>query len=80
MTNPLDEYVTTPQAARRLGVRAESVSLLVRQGKIPATKIANRWLILRSDLETFSETYVGKPGRPRQKRKYTKRSPRWFNQ
>jgi excisionase family DNA binding protein len=80
MSDSLDDYVTTPQAALVLGIRPESAGLLVRQGKIPAVKIANRWLILRSDLDTFAENYIGKPGRPRQKRKYTKRSPRWFNE
>ena len=41
-------------------------------------KIANRWLIPRDVLEEFAKTYVPKVGHPRTKRKYTKRSPKWF--
>ena len=42
-------------------------------------KIANRWLIRKDVLEEFAKTYVPKVGHPRTKRKYTKRSPVWFN-
>ena len=41
-------------------------------------KIANRWLIPRDVLEEFAKTYVPKVGHPRTKRKYVKRSPKWF--
>ena len=44
---------------------------------LAAVKIANRWLISRATLEEFAKTYVPKRGRPRTKRKYTKRSPIW---
>ena len=51
---------------------------LCQSGRLPAVKIANRWLIPRDVLEEFAKTYVPKVGHPRTKRKYTKRSPKWF--
>ena len=70
-------YLTTTQAALLLSIDPKSAGLLVRQGKLPAVKISNRWLIPRKELEAFAKTYEGRRGRPRVKRKYTKRSPTW---
>ena len=67
-------YVTTTEAAARLGIDPKAAGFLVRQGKIPAMKIANRWLIPRDFIEDFAKTYVPKVGRPRTKRKYTRRN------
>jgi len=44
---------------------------------LSAEKIANRWLISRDELMEFAKTYNSNRGRPRTKRKYTKRSPIW---
>jgi excisionase family DNA binding protein len=60
-------YMSSPQAARILGITGVGVAQLVRQGKIPAVKIANRWLIPRAFVEEFARTYEGKRGRPRKK-------------
>jgi excisionase family DNA binding protein len=60
-----------------LGIHPLAIQKLIRQGRLPAEKVANRWLIPRAILEEFAKTYEGKRGRPRQKRKYTKRSPKW---
>ena len=56
-----------------LGIHPMAIQKLLRDGKLPAEKIANRWLLMRTDVEEFAKTYVPKVGRPRQKRKYTKR-------
>ena len=56
-----------------LGIHHMAIQKLLREGKLPAEKIANRWLLRRADVEAFAKTYVPKVGRPRQKRKYTKR-------
>lgn len=58
-------YMSSPQVARLLGITGVGVAQLIRQGKIPAVKIANRWLIPRAFVEEFARTYVGKRGRPR---------------
>ncbi len=60
-------YMSSPQAARILGITGVGVAQLIRQGKIPAVKIANRWLIPRAFVEEFALTYEGKRGRPRKK-------------
>jgi len=57
--------VTSCEAAGVLGVRHTSIRRLARQGKLPALKLANRWLIERDAFEAFQKTYVGKRGRPK---------------
>ena len=60
-------YMSSPQAAKILRITYVGVAQLARQGKIPAVKIANRWLIPRAFVEEFAQTYQGKRGRPRKK-------------
>ena len=73
-----ENYVSSGEAARILGIHPLAVQKVIHRGQLPAEKIANRWLIPRRVLEEFAKTYVGRPGHPRVKRKYTKRSSRWF--
>ena len=72
------QFVTSGLAARILGAQRITVSKMCQQGKLKAVKLANRWLLLREDVEALAETYYPQVGRPRTKRKYTKRSPKWF--
>ena len=74
-----DSYATSGEAAKVLGIHRFAVQQLFHRNALPAEKVANRWLVPRTALMEFAKTYEGKRGRPRQKRKYTKRSPRWFN-
>ena len=79
MVSPMeDQFVSSSEAAKLLGAAHITVTQLCQQGKLPAIKVANRWLIPRDVLEEFAKTYVPKVGHPRTKRKYTKRSPKWF--
>jgi len=77
MDNLKEQIVTSREAAEILGAKPVTVAHLCQRGKILAMKIADRWLIPRVALEEFAKTYQPKLGRPRTKRKYTKRSPRW---
>ena len=70
-------YIGTRDAATRLGCRIETVSELVHRGSLPGVMVAYRWLIPMEELEEFAKSYIPKKGRPRTKRKYTKRSPKW---
>ncbi len=70
-------FVTSSEAAIILGAKQVTVSQLCQHGKIAALKIANRWLIPRAAFEEFAKDYRPRRGRPRTKRKYTKRSPIW---
>jgi excisionase family DNA binding protein len=80
MHDLLESYVTSAEAAARLAASHVTISQLCQQGKLPAVEIANRWLIPKDALDEFAKTYVPKVGHPRTKRKYTKRSPKWFQQ
>ena len=73
MEDLFENYVTSAEAAAILGINAKSAGFLAHTGKIPAVKMANRWLIPRAFLEEFAKTYTGRRGRPRRKRKYTRR-------
>jgi len=66
-------FLASSEAADMLGIHHMTIQRLLRDGKLPAEKIANRWLLRRADVEDFVKTYVPKIGRPRQKRVYTKR-------
>jgi len=68
MTGLMDTYVSSLEAATVLAIQK-----LLKAGKLRGEKIANRWLIRRADLEEFAKTYEPKVGRPRSKRKYTRR-------
>jgi len=53
----LDSYVNVVEAAAVLGVHWETVKRLCREGRIPAEKIHNKWLINKDELARFATTY-----------------------
>ena len=71
--------VSSSEAASFLGIHPLSIQQLIYSGSLSAEKIANRWLIQRDELAEFAKTYNPNRGRPRTKRKYTKRSTIWQN-
>ena len=75
--NLTSTLVSSADAAAVLGIHPLSIQKLIYRGALPAEKIANRWLISREELTEFAKTYNPNRGRPRTKRKYTKRSPIW---
>ena len=78
MATLTQSVVSSAEAASFLGIHPLSIQKLIYSGSLSAEKIANRWLIRREELMEFAKTYVPKVGHPRTKRKYTKRSPKWF--
>ena len=66
MTTFTATYLPSSEAASNMVIQK-----LLREGKLPVEKIANRWLLRRTDVEEFAKTYVPKVGRPRQKRQCT---------
>ncbi|HVO43588.1 MAG TPA: helix-turn-helix domain-containing protein, partial [Aggregatilineales bacterium] len=58
----LDDYVTVPDVAKRLAIHPESVRRLIRQGKLPAKKFGQSWLVQRDVLEQFANGYDRRPG------------------
>ena len=77
MTTFTATYLASSEAAEMLGIHHMAIQRLLRDGKLPAVKIANRWLVSREFVEQMAKTYHAQAGRPRTKRKYTKRSPIW---
>lgn len=54
------EYLTTKQAAARLGLSVRHVQTLIEQGDLPATKFGHAWQIKRKDVDTFQRRPVGR--------------------
>ena len=63
------KIISTAEAARRLGVTANRVRVLIRSKRLKATKVGHDWLIDPKDLDAVRERKVG---RPRKSRKGTK--------
>jgi len=53
----LDNYVSVVEAAETLGVHPETVKRMCREGRIPARKVHNMWLIHKKELAKFASTY-----------------------
>lgn len=58
----LDNYMGVDEVAERLNIHPESVRRLIRQGKLPAIKFGNKWLIERATLEQYASHYDPRPG------------------
>ena len=69
--------LSSKDAAKVLGIHPLAIQKLIYRGALTAEKIANRYLISREELTEFAKTYNPNRGRPRTKRKYTKRSSIW---
>ena len=77
MATLTQSVVSSAEAASFLGIHPLSIQKLIYSSSLSAEKIANRWLIQRDELAEFAKTYNPNRGRPRTKRRYTKRSPIW---
>jgi excisionase family DNA binding protein len=53
------DQLTTQQAGTILGVSAQRVLALIRDGRLPAAKVGRDWLIARQDLEKFEKRPQG---------------------
>lgn len=54
------EYLTTAEAAERLGLSVRHVQTLIEQGRLPAKKFGHAWQIKRRDVEAFTRRPVGR--------------------
>lgn len=64
-SDPFDNYKDVSFAAKRLKIHPESVKRLIRLGKLPARKFANKWFIRKDELEQFAGQYLPLPGNRR---------------
>jgi excisionase family DNA binding protein len=53
-TGPKSDHVTASEAARRLGLSRQRVSVLLREGRIPFKVCGGRYMIKLDDLEEFA--------------------------
>jgi len=58
----LEQYAGVNEVSKRLKIHPESVRRLIRQGKLPAIKFGNKWLVERATLEQFANHYDPRPG------------------
>lgn len=58
-----EEWVNLVEAARMIGIHAQSLRRLVKQKKIAGTLFAGRYLFRREDVDRFRESYDPRPGR-----------------
>ena len=54
-------YITTTQAAERLGITRHAVIALIRRGSLKAEKFGPTWIIKEKDLESVRNRKVGRP-------------------
>jgi excisionase family DNA binding protein len=62
VSDPFAQYKDVHSAAERLKIHPESVKRLIRLGKLPARKFANKWFIHEDRLEQFARHYIPRPG------------------
>lgn len=60
-----ENYTDVLGASKILKVHPETVKRLIREGKLPATKFGNKWIIERDLLAAFAGSYDGRRGRVR---------------
>jgi excisionase family DNA binding protein len=58
----LESYAGVEMVSKRLNIHPESVRRLIRQGKLPAIKFGNKWLVERAVLERYASRYDPRPG------------------
>ena len=58
----LEQYADVKEVSDRLKIHPESVRRLIRQGKIPAIKLGNKWLVEKAVLEQYASRYDPRPG------------------
>ena len=61
----LENYVDVIEASKILDVHPETVKILIREGKLTATKFGNKWVMELERLRVFANTYDGRRGRTR---------------
>ncbi len=57
------EFLTTQQAADKLGVHRSRVHALIQAGRLPAQKFGNVYMIREEDLKLVEERKVGRPAK-----------------
>ena len=58
-----DDFLSTPEAGAELGIGVTRINVLIKEGRLPATRIGKVWAIRRADLELVRDRPPGRrPG------------------
>jgi excisionase family DNA binding protein len=68
------DYISTQDAAHRLGISPRRVLALITQGRLPAAKLGRDWMIDPKDLEKVRDRPTGRP--PKKKAPAKRRRPK----
>lgn len=55
--NIFENYIDVSEASRTMGVHSETIKRMIRDGKLPATKFGNKWIIEREQFRDFADSY-----------------------
>ena len=55
------DLLTAKQAAKLLGVNDSRIRQFILEGRLPASKFANAWMIRRKDLDKVKDRKTGRP-------------------
>ncbi len=58
-------YISTTDAADRLGITRQRVLQLIEAGRLPASLFANVYMIRESDLKLVKDRIPGRPPKPK---------------
>ncbi len=69
LMDALSDYVTTAEAAARLGMWVKSVRNLIKSGRLHGIKVGRDWLVKKSSIAQYPKTKSpkGRPTRARPK-------------
>jgi hypothetical protein len=70
------ELLTSAEFAKKTGLATSTVSKLIREGKIKATKKSGKWMIGTDQLNAKAVIAASKPGKPSAKKKAEKPKPK----
>jgi excisionase family DNA binding protein len=56
-----EEFITTAEAARRLGMTACGVRVAIRRGDIPATPFGRSWMVSAAAVDNWEPRHIGPP-------------------
>jgi excisionase family DNA binding protein len=56
----LKDYMTTEEAAKKMGFHVEHIRRMRRQGKLKGKKVGAMWFILRESVEKHLQEMAGK--------------------
>lgn len=68
------KLLTTAEVAERLGVHRTRVNVLIKEGRLPASRFGRAYMIKESDLKLVEDRMPGRPLKVLQAKKANKKS------